>query len=180
MSVLPTRYVLLRARLERFSREMPGVETRDIRAVHRTRVASRRLRELLPVLQLDEEAVGKVSHQLRNVTRRLGGVREADVMLLLIAELHESGRFSEPALRLVRDAARAERDEARAEIPVKPTAAAFQRIVLCHEALAIIRRLERYKPRRRIAFADAILRRSVSLIGARSSQRAAGSITSYG
>jgi CHAD domain-containing protein len=129
MSVLPTRYVLLRARLERFSRETPGVETRDIRAVHRTRVASRRLRELLPVLQLDEEAVGKVSHQLRKVTRRLGGVREADVMLLLIAELHESGRFSEPALRLVRDAAQAERDEARAEIPVKPTAAAFQRIV---------------------------------------------------
>jgi CHAD domain-containing protein len=128
MSVLPTRYVLLRARLERFSREMPGVETRDIRAVHRTRVASRRLRELLPVLQLDEGVVGKLSHQLRKVTRRLGGVREADVMLLLIAELHESGRFSEPALRLVRDAARAERDEARAEIPVKPTAA-FQRIV---------------------------------------------------
>ena len=129
MSVLPTRYVLLRARLERFSREMPGVETRDIRAVHRTRVASRRLREPLPVLQLDEEAVGKLSHQLRKVTRRLGGVREADVMLLLIAELHESGRFSEPGLRLVREAAQAERDEAHAEIPVKPTTAAFQRIV---------------------------------------------------
>jgi CHAD domain-containing protein len=129
MAVLPTRYDLLRARLERFSREMPGVETRDIRAVHRTRVASRRLRELLPVLQLDEGVGGKLSHQLRKVTRRLGGVREADVMLLLIAELHESGRFSESALRLVRDAARAERDEARAEIPVKPTAAAFQRIL---------------------------------------------------
>jgi CHAD domain-containing protein len=128
MSVLPTRYVLLRARLERFSREMPGVETRDIRAVHRIRVASRRLRELLPVLQLDEGVGGKLSHQLRKVTRRLGGIREADVTLLLIAELHESGRFSEPALRLVRDAARAERDEARAEIPVRSTAA-FQRIV---------------------------------------------------
>jgi CHAD domain-containing protein len=128
MAVLPTRYVLLRARLERFFREMPGVETRDIRAVHRTRVASRRLRELLPVLQLDGESVGKLSHQLRKVTRRLGGVREADVMLLLIAELHDSGRFSEAAIRLVRDAARVERDKARAEIPVKPTAAAFHRI----------------------------------------------------
>jgi CHAD domain-containing protein len=128
MAVLPTRYVLLRARLERFSREMPGVETRDIRAVHRTRVASRRLRELLPVLQLDGGSARKLSHQLRKVTRRLGGVREADVTLLLIAELHESGRFSESALRVIRDAAQTERDEARAEIPVKPTTAAFQRI----------------------------------------------------
>jgi CHAD domain-containing protein len=129
MSVLPTRYVLLRARLERFSREMPGVETRDIRAVHRTRVSTRRLRELLPVLQLDGGSVTKLSHQLRKVTRRLGRVREADVMLLLIAELHESGRFAEPALRLVREAARATRDEARADMPAKETAAAFHRIV---------------------------------------------------
>jgi phosphohistidine phosphatase len=50
-------------------------------------------------------------------------------MLLLIAELHESGRFSEPALRLVRDAARTVREEARAEIPGKSAAESFRRIV---------------------------------------------------
>jgi CHAD domain-containing protein len=50
-------------------------------------------------------------------------------MLLLIDELHESGRFSEPALRLVRDAARTTRDEAREQMPAKETAATFQRIV---------------------------------------------------
>jgi CHAD domain-containing protein len=128
MAVLPTRYDLLRARLERFSRAMTGVETRDVRAVHRTRVSTRRLRELLPVLQLDGGSVTKLSHQLRKLTRRLGRVREADVMLLLIAELHESGRFSEPALRLVRDAARAARDAARAKMPAKTAAAALARI----------------------------------------------------
>lgn len=129
MAVLPTRYDLLRARLERFSRALPGVENGDIGAVHRTRVASRRLRELLPVLQLEGKSAAKVSHQLRKVTRRLGGVREADVMLLLIAELHESGRFPEPALRMVRDAARSVREEARAEIPGKSAVEAFRRIV---------------------------------------------------
>jgi CHAD domain-containing protein len=129
MAVLPTRYDLLRARLERFSRALPGVENGDIGAVHRTRVATRRLRELLPVLQLEGKSAGKLSHQLRKMTRRLGGVREADVMLLLIAELHESGRFSEPALRLVRDAARTAREEARAEIPGKSAAESFRRIV---------------------------------------------------
>lgn len=129
MAVLPTRYDLLRARLERFSRALPGVENGDIGAVHRTRVATRRLRELLPVLQLEGKSAGKLSHQLRKMTRRLGGVREADVMLLLIDELHESGRFSEPALRLVRDAARTVREEARAEIPGKSAAESFRRIV---------------------------------------------------
>lgn len=129
MSVLPTRYVLLRARLDRFSRAMPGVESRDVQSVHRTRVSTRRLRELLPVLQLDGGSVTKLSHQLRKVTRRLGRVREADVMLLLIGELQESGRFAEPALRLVRDAARARRDEARKEMPAKETASTLHRIV---------------------------------------------------
>jgi CHAD domain-containing protein len=129
MPLLPTRYDLLRARLERFSLAIAGVERRDVQSVHRTRVSTRRLRELVPVLQLDGDDVTKLSHQLRKVTRRLGRVREADVMLLSIAELHESGRFAEPALRLVRDAARARRDEARADMPAKETAAAFRRIV---------------------------------------------------
>jgi CHAD domain-containing protein len=129
MAVLPTRYNLLRARLERFSLALSGIETGDIHAVHQTRVASRRLRELLPVLQLEGKAAGKLSHQLRKVTRRLGSIREADVMLLLIAELHESGRFPDAALRLVRDAARTERDEARAENPGKSTSESFGRLV---------------------------------------------------
>jgi len=129
MSVLPTRYGLLHARLERFSRALPGVETRDIRSVHRTRVASRRLRELLPVLQLEGESARKLTHQLRKVTRKLGSVREADVMLLLIEELHESGRFHEPALRLVRESIRGVRKGGRQKVPGKSAAASFRRIV---------------------------------------------------
>jgi CHAD domain-containing protein len=128
MAVLPTRYDLLRARLERFSRAIPGVETGDVRAVHATRVASRRLRELMPVLQLEGKPA-KLSHQLRKLTRRLGTVRETDVMLLLIAELHESGRFPESAVRLVRDAARLSSNEARAEISRKSAAASLGRLV---------------------------------------------------
>ena len=129
MALLPTRYDLFRTRLDRFSRAIPGVETGDIRAVHRTRVASRRLRELLPVLQLEGKSAGKLSNQLRKVTRRLGSVRETDVMLLLIEELHESGRFHEPALRLVRDAARTTRDEARTKIPGKSASASLDRLL---------------------------------------------------
>ena len=52
MPVSQTRYDLLRTRLDRLTRMLPGVEARDVKAVHRTRVASRRLRELNPEIVL--------------------------------------------------------------------------------------------------------------------------------
>ena len=46
-------YELLHKRLERFTRMLQALGEGDVRALHRARVASRRLREMLPVLQLD-------------------------------------------------------------------------------------------------------------------------------
>jgi CHAD domain-containing protein len=57
------------------------LETGDVRGVHQARVASRRLRELLPVLELDAEVVRKIGRRLRKVTRGLGPIRECDVLL---------------------------------------------------------------------------------------------------
>jgi hypothetical protein len=65
MPVLPTRYDLLHTRLDRFKRALPGVEERDVKSVHRTRVASRRLREFLPLLQLDGPTSAKLIRQMR-------------------------------------------------------------------------------------------------------------------
>lgn len=79
-----------------------GVEEGDVRALHRTRVASRRLREVLPVLGLDAEITHKLSRRLRKMTARLGAVREFDVLLGLIDELKEAGRCPEAALTRVR------------------------------------------------------------------------------
>jgi CHAD domain-containing protein len=128
MPVSQTRYDLLRSRLDRFTRMLPGVEARDVKAVHRTRVASRRIRELLPVLQLEAETATKLSRQLRKVGRRLGSVREADVMLLVIDELHESGRFHEPALLRMRDALEKAREVVRAKLPAKSAASELRRV----------------------------------------------------
>jgi CHAD domain-containing protein len=97
MPVLTRRSELLKGRLDRFSRVLPGVEKGDIRALHRARVASRRLRELLPVLQLDHDTAHKLNRRLRRVTARLGTVRELDVLMLLIDELHVSGRSAATA-----------------------------------------------------------------------------------
>jgi CHAD domain-containing protein len=92
MPVLTRRSELLKARLDRFSRVLHGVEKGDIRALHRARVASRRLRELLQVLQLEHGTAHKLNRRLRRVTSRLGTVRELDVLMLLVDELHISRR----------------------------------------------------------------------------------------
>ena len=80
---------------------LQGVEAGDPRAVHRIRVASRRLREVLPVLQLDPAVTARLTRRLRKITGGLGTVRELDVLLALIEELSENGRYPRPALNRV-------------------------------------------------------------------------------
>jgi CHAD domain-containing protein len=91
---------------------LQGVEEGDVRALHRTRVASRRLREVLPVLQLDHDVARKLGRRLRKITERLGTVREFDVLLGVIDELKESGRY--PRAALARVAANIGEDRSRA------------------------------------------------------------------
>ncbi len=107
MAASTQRHDLLRKRLERFTRLLPALSEGDVNAVHRTRVAARRLRELLPILQLGHDDTDKLSRRLRKVTLHLGTVRELDVLLILIDELHESRRHDHAALaRVAEDVAR--------------------------------------------------------------------------
>jgi CHAD domain-containing protein len=77
---------------------LPGVEAGQVRAVHHARVASRRLREVLPMLQLDPETSRKLIERLRRVTRRLGRIRELDVLLQFIGDFKRRKLFPERAL----------------------------------------------------------------------------------
>src|SRR5262249_32629142 len=101
MPASPLRYELLRKRLAVFTPLLHGLEHGTARALHRTRVASRRLRELVPVLQLDRALTRKLVKRLRRVTDRLGALRELDVLLLLLDELHDPGVAEEKAIRHV-------------------------------------------------------------------------------
>jgi adenylate cyclase len=103
---------LLKSRLARFSRVLPGVEKGDVRSLHRARVASRRLRELVPVLQLDHAVARKLTRRLRKITRRLGSVRELDVLLLLVDELRTSHPSHRDALKRIEVSVGKSRDEA--------------------------------------------------------------------
>jgi CHAD domain-containing protein len=119
---------LLRTRLERFTRMLHGVEAGDIRALHGTRVASRRLREVLPVLQLDPDAVRKLSRRLRKITERLGVVREFDVLLSLMDELKEAGRYPKAALARVAANLGDDRKHARARLLAKVPIGELRRV----------------------------------------------------
>lgn len=113
MPVATTRSELLEKRLDRFARALHAMELGDVRALHQARVASRRLRELLPILQLDGSTARKLARRLRKVTSRLGAVRELDVLVGLIDDLHVSGRRGSSGLGRVGVAVSKARDEAR-------------------------------------------------------------------
>jgi CHAD domain-containing protein len=72
--------------------------------VHQARVASRRLREALPVLTagLQHTKAGKAQRKIRRLTQALGTVRELDVTLHLIDELGERPGVPHTALSEVR------------------------------------------------------------------------------
>jgi CHAD domain-containing protein len=109
---------LLRQRLVSLLNAMPAAQAGDETSVHQARVASRRLREALPVLgaRADEHALNRVEKRVRRITRALGPVRELDVTLLLLAELEGKGAVPKRAIARVRKAVVEERQKRRAEM----------------------------------------------------------------
>jgi CHAD domain-containing protein len=104
MSASRRRYELLQKRLDQFTRMLQALGEGDLLAMHRTRVASRRLREILPVLELESTIAARLGRRLKTVTVELGSVRELGVLLALVAELQNSGQFDAKVLRSIGNA----------------------------------------------------------------------------
>jgi CHAD domain-containing protein len=107
---------------------LPGVAKGDVLALHQARVATRRLREILPVLQLDADAARKLGRRLRRVTRRLGDVRELDVLPPLLDELRASHEAHADAVTRVSAAIAKARDEARKNLEDRLPAEGLDRL----------------------------------------------------
>jgi CHAD domain-containing protein len=158
--------------LRAFECQFPRALDAQAEGVHQTRVASRRLRELLPVVvrSLRDEDVRQLRRDIRDITRALGPVRELDVALVSLAEVAERSPQHAGALAVVRARFEEERQDAashleplhdvdvrlltgriRAMVPVHPTPAAIR---LCAARVA-----ERIKTR------SLALRRSVDACG---------------
>ena len=110
--------LLLKQRLTTLVDAMPAAQSGDMRSVHQARVASRRLREALPVLRasLNNHALKTVRQQVRQMTRALGPVRELDVALAHLEELGSHSSISSRALGRVRQAIARERLAKRREM----------------------------------------------------------------
>jgi CHAD domain-containing protein len=121
-------YGAFKKRLDAFAQEFPNIDQGSVEAVHRTRVASRRLRELLPLLALDRETTRNLGRQLRKVTKRLGILRELDVLAPLIEELQPDSRYSSAALKQVSAAVACARDAARERLAAKLPTAKLERL----------------------------------------------------
>ena len=106
---------LLTRRARALHRYLPLAIKGDDNGVHQARVASRRLREAVPVLagSLRHSKAGKAGRKIRRLTQALGGVRELDVTLHLLDELASSDELSRAALQDLRLHVMAERDQKR-------------------------------------------------------------------
>jgi CHAD domain-containing protein len=128
MPVSKTRSELLKKRLDQFTRVLNALEQGDVRGLHRARVASRRLRELLPMLQIEAAKTRKLGRRLKRVTTRLGTVRELDVLLLLIDKLHVSLRARSAALARVGITVAKDRDDARKRLSARLPVTGMRRL----------------------------------------------------
>jgi CHAD domain-containing protein len=100
-------------RLDALVRDLPSAAGGDVEAVHRTRVASRRVREALPICGEDSSRVKKARRRTRDLTRALGAVRELDVALELLAGRPATSPARRAALELLRAEVGQEREHRR-------------------------------------------------------------------
>ena len=95
---------LLERRTRALRRQLSAaIAGKDV-GVHQARVASRRLREAIPVLTagLEHTKAGNAQRKIRKLTQALGAVRELDVTLHIIDELAERPAVPRTALAEVR------------------------------------------------------------------------------
>jgi CHAD domain-containing protein len=95
---------LLAPRITALREMLPAALAGDVSAVHQSRVASRRLREVLPPLRdvLPHGAADRAKVEVRRVTRALGATRELDVAIALFESLVEAHGLDDAAAAAVR------------------------------------------------------------------------------
>jgi CHAD domain-containing protein len=111
----PTR-LLLERRARALKRHLPTAIGGDGIGVHQARVASRRLREAVPVLAEDVKGgkAKKAEGKIKKLTRALGAVRELDVTLKVLDDLAAAQTLPRLALEEVRAHVVEEREQRRA------------------------------------------------------------------
>jgi CHAD domain-containing protein len=106
--------MLLLRRARELQGQLPAAVAGNDDGVHQARVASRRLREAVPVLAADTKVRKKAERKIRRLTQALGTVREMDVTVQILDEFARGPGIPRDALEDVRTHVVAERDRRRA------------------------------------------------------------------
>ena len=107
--------LLVRQRLGAVTRLLPAARQGDVESLHQARVATRRLREALPLVSSGNRQ-RKLERTVRALTRALGPVRELDVALLMLGEFEAAGDLPRTAITRLRQDVTAERRRLHVEM----------------------------------------------------------------
>lgn len=100
--------LLIRQRLRALEKNLPGAARGNVSALHQARVATRRIREALPVVSTGARG-RRLDRQMRKIAQALGPVRDLDVALQIIDSMENSGGVSRAAMLRLRQAVARER-----------------------------------------------------------------------
>jgi CHAD domain-containing protein len=155
---------MIRQRLGALTRMLPGAHAGEVTAIHQARVATRRLREALPLVARGSSG-RKVARIVRRLTRSLGPVRELDVALLTLAELAASRDVPRSGVAALQQVIRQERS--RMHLDMRRTIDRCDLQKVSERLLAAARKHDALAPRPRAADS-----RQLAAARARASRRA--------
>ena len=110
--------LFIRQRLNALTRALPAAQQGDAEQLHHARVATRRLREALPLVTHGARG-RKLKRTVRRLTRALGPVRELDVALDTLEGLAAAGDVPRGAIAKLRQVIREERQRLRADMRIR-------------------------------------------------------------
>src|SRR5688572_3561865 len=118
MNTSASRDRLWRKRLNELSAVWPDFVSGHAAGLHKTRVASRRIREALPIIgaTAPPDKVKKLSKKMRDLTRCLGPIRELDVELNMLEDKSKTDGVPGRAIEMVRRDVASRRQALRAEL----------------------------------------------------------------
>src|SRR5687768_6772589 len=107
--------VVIRQRARALELSLPGARKGDVALVHQARVATRRLREAVPLIVPGARG-RKFERRMRRLTRALGPVRELDVALQTLDELSTAGAIPAASIARLKQEIRLERERVHAQM----------------------------------------------------------------
>jgi CHAD domain-containing protein len=135
--------LLIRQRLAALTRALPAAQQGDVRSLHQARVATRRLREALPLVTTGDRQ-RKLDRKVRSLTRALGPVRELDVALQILEELEATPDVPRAAVNRLRQAVLEERRSLHGDMLRRLDRCNLEK--LSKRAIAATRKTEGKKP----------------------------------